>query len=149
MTDTHAEDLVKGLYNLGAVRREIARHALAELGTHGFTALATIHRRGPLRVSAVAHELGVDISVASRQVSHLIAAGYVRREPDPEDGRAYLVSSTPDGLQVLRESHRRMVHAVADAIGDWTGEEICGLADGLARLTHDFAVRGAGRAPVR
>src|SRR4051812_25024861 len=94
---TAVEDLVKALYRLGLVQREIARHALAELGSQGFVALGAIHVAGPARVSDVARRLRVDLSVASRQVAALTAAGYVRRQPDPEDRRAQLVSLTEAG----------------------------------------------------
>ena len=63
-SDPHIEALVRQLYRLGMVQREIGRHAMAELGTQGFTALAVIQVHGPLRVSDVAQRLGVDLSVA-------------------------------------------------------------------------------------
>src|SRR4051794_13180169 len=71
-----SEDLVIALYRLGLVQRSIARHAAAELGSQGFTALAVISRRGPVRVSEVAEQLSVDVSVASRQIAALVLAGY-------------------------------------------------------------------------
>jgi DNA-binding MarR family transcriptional regulator len=133
------ERLVRAVYGLGALRREIARHALAELGTQGFTALGIVHVHGPMRISDVAERLAVDISVASRQLSALIDAGYVEREPNPDDRRAWLVKTTDDGHRVLAESHRRMVHGFGQALGDWSLDEVSALADGLDRLTDDFA----------
>jgi DNA-binding MarR family transcriptional regulator len=133
------EELVKELYGLGQVRREIARHALAELGTQGFNALATVYRNGPMRISDVAHWLAVDISVASRQLSALIDAGFVEREPSPDDRRSSLVKLTDAGHSVLRESHRRMVHAFGRVLEGWSREEVAALSDGLQRLSADFA----------
>ena len=132
------ETLVREIYGLGVVRREIARHALAELGTQGFNALAAIWKDGPMRVSDVAHALGIDLSVASRQVAALIAAGYVEREADPDDRRASFVSLTDAGRKVLRESHRRMVHAFSAALDGWSDEDVAALSSGLARLNTDF-----------
>src|SRR3954464_8738477 len=110
MSDT-VENLVRQLYGLGVVRREIGRHALAELGSQGFTALAIVHKHGPVRISDVAHRLNIDLSVASRPVAALEAAGYIRREPDEDDRRARRVTVTEAGSRVLTESHRRMVEA--------------------------------------
>jgi DNA-binding MarR family transcriptional regulator len=135
---TAVEDLVKALYRLGRVQREIARHALAELGSQGFVALGAIHVCGPTRVSDVARRLSVDLSVASRQVAALTVAGYVRREPDPEDGRAQLVSLTEAGERVLIESHRRMVGAFETALEDWSAEDVIRLSAALQRLRDDF-----------
>jgi hypothetical protein len=68
---TYDRALVRQLYGLGMVNREIGRHALAELGTPGFTGLAVIQVDGPLRVSDVAQRLGMDLSLASRQIASL------------------------------------------------------------------------------
>lgn len=137
MTSTAVEDLVKSLYRLGLVQREIARHALAELGSQGFMALGVVHLHGPVRVSDVAQRLNVDLSVASRQCAALTAAGYVRREPDPEDRRAQRVTITDAGSRVLGESHRRMVGAFGRALEDWADDDVQALSDQLARLRDD------------
>jgi DNA-binding MarR family transcriptional regulator len=151
-TATAAEDLVIALYRLGLVQREIARHALAELGTQGFTALAIVHKDGPVRVSDVAHRLSVDLSVASRQIAALTAAGYVERTPDGADRRAHRISATERGAAVLRESHRRMVDAFAAPLETWADDDIRALAAGLDRLREDFTRAAAGdpqEAPTR
>jgi DNA-binding MarR family transcriptional regulator len=148
-TTDATEELVKELYRLGSVRRELSRHALAELGSQGFTALGVIEVHGPLRVSEVADRLLVDLSVASRQVAALAAAGYVGREPDPDDRRAFLVSTTEAGRRVLDESHRRMVDGIGVAIHDWPVDDIVALSTALARLREDFAAASTQPTPDR
>ena len=137
MNTNAVEDLVRSLYRLGMVQRELARHALAELGTQGFVALGVIHLNGPVRVSDVAQRLNVALSVASRQVTALERAGYVERDTDPEDGRAHRVSATDAGRAVLEESHRRMVHAFGRALQGWSAKEITALSESLERLRED------------
>jgi DNA-binding MarR family transcriptional regulator len=141
MTDQHTpiEALVRQLYGLGMVQRDIGRHALAELGTQGFTALAVLQVHGPLRVSEVAKRLGVDLSVASRQIAALAAEGYVERREDARDRRAQMVAITRSGRRVLRESHRRMVAALTHVLGDWSDADVNALTSGLERLREDFA----------
>jgi DNA-binding MarR family transcriptional regulator len=141
MTERHPpiEALVRQLYGLGMVQRHIGRHALAELGTQGFTALGVVQVHGPLRVSEVAQRLGVDLSVASRQIASLTAEGYVERREDERDRRAQLVAVTPAGLRTLRESHRRMVSAFARVLEGWDDEDLENLTRGLERLRDDFA----------
>ena len=133
------EDLVIALYRLGLVQRQMARHALAELGSQGFTALAVVHRHGPVRVSEVAEQLSVDLSVASRQVAALVLAGYVERERDPDDRRAARLRITPAGTRVLTDSHKRMVATATSALSHWTADELSALAAQLERLRDDFA----------
>ncbi len=138
-TASPTDQLVQQLYRLGAIQRQVFRTALADLGgPQGIPALGVLHRDGPQRVSELAARLAVDLSVASRQVSALEAAGHLRREPDPTDRRATLVAVTPSGVELLREAHGRMVAAFADVVGDWPPEEVAALAAGLTRLREDF-----------
>ena len=130
---------MRQIYGLGRVRREISRHALAELGSQGFTALAIVHREGPIRISEVAQGLAVDISVASRQIAALAEAGYVTRERDATDGRAQVVATTDPGHRVLVESHRRMVAAFAEVLGDWSEADLAALTQRLQRLNDSFS----------
>jgi DNA-binding MarR family transcriptional regulator len=125
-TTAVVEDLVRSLYQLGLVHREIARHALAGLGSQGFTALAVIAKYGPLRIGDVAERLSIDVS------------GYIVREPDADDRRARRVSVTATGTRVLKKSHRRMVEAFSTAMAGWEDEEVVALAHGLDRLREDF-----------
>ncbi len=137
MKSDAVEHLVRSLYRLGLVQRELSRHALSELGSQGFLALGVIRVNGPVRVSDVAHALSVVLSVASRQVAALERAGDVAREADPEDGRAHRVSATEAGRRVLEESHRRMVGAFSGALEDWTEQEVEALSAALERLRED------------
>jgi len=134
----HIEDLVRQLYGLSAVQRELSQHALAQLGSYGFRALAEVAVEGSMRVSAIAQRLGVDLSVASRQVAALAADGHVVRRPDPEDGRAQIIELTPSGRQALRAAHERMVAAFGHVLAHWSPDEVATLASGLARLREDF-----------
>jgi DNA-binding MarR family transcriptional regulator len=132
------EALVRQLYGLGMVKREMSRHAMAELGSQGFTALAVIGIHGPLRVNEVAYWLGVDLSVASRHVAALAEDGHVERCPDDRDRRAQLVAATPSGVRVLKDSHERMVAAFTRVLDGWSDEDVAALTGGLQRLRHDF-----------
>ena len=138
------EALVRQLYRLGMVQRDIARHAMAELGTQGFVALGVLEVHGPLRISEVAQRLGVDLSVASRQIAALAAEGYVERREDARDRRAQLVAVTRAGRRALRESHRRMVAAFTRVLESWSDEDVDALTGGLERLREDFARLAAG-----
>lgn len=136
---TPTEALVRQLYGLRRVLRDIGRHALVELGGQGFTALAVVAVQGPLRVSDVALDLGVDLSVASRQLAALAADGYVERRPDANDRRAQLVEITPAGRRALTDAHRRMVAAFDEVLSGWSDAEVDALRAGIDRLRTDHA----------
>jgi DNA-binding MarR family transcriptional regulator len=55
-----------------------------------------------LRVNELAREIVLSAPAMSRFVDRLVAAGYVRREPDPHDRRAQRVVLTDAGIDLLR-----------------------------------------------
>ena len=89
-------------------------------------------------MSEVAAHLMVDLSVASRQVGALEAAGYVTRERDADDARARVLAPTPAGERVLAVAHGRMVEELAELLSDWPDREVVALTAALARLRADF-----------
>jgi DNA-binding MarR family transcriptional regulator len=133
---THGRALLDELRELGALRRDLQRRAGGVAG--GLMALSALDRLGPARVSQVADELQVDLSVASRQVAALHDAGYVTRIPDPQDGRSQNVKLTAAGRRTLRKAQDRSVAVLDRATHDWTDAEMDALVCGLRRLRHDY-----------
>src|SRR5215217_2849960 len=103
-TPSTIESLVRAVYGLTALKRDLSRLAGFDHPV-GLVPLAVVHRCAPARVRDVAEALQVDVSVASRQIAALVAAGYIRREADAEDRRAQRVSLTDAGLAALRRAH--------------------------------------------
>jgi DNA-binding MarR family transcriptional regulator len=88
------------------------------------------------RVGELARRAGVTKQAMAEAVAGLERRGYVRRQPDPSDGRAQLVQLTEAGQAALRRGR-----AVAESIHDrWTallGErEMERLVNLLERLTE-------------
>lgn len=132
------EQLIRQLYALGNVRRALSRIAAEQLTTPGFGPLVTLHRSGPMRVSELAARLHVDLSVASRQVAALQAAQLVERSPDPDDRRAHLLHVTEAGRAALADVHHHLTAALADALTDWSDEDLLAAARSLQRLNESF-----------
>jgi DNA-binding MarR family transcriptional regulator len=110
--------------------------------------LVPLEQSGPQRCSALAAVAGVDVSVASRQVSALERAGYVERQPDPLDGRASLISLSRAGAAALAHTREVRGQWAAAALDDWTeaeGRQLTALleklADGLDRAGRRPAAR--------
>lgn len=133
------EDLTRALFGIGGIRRDLRRRAGLDHVPGGTPALGAIKRIGPARVSDVAVELQVDLSVASRQVQALEAAGYVDRAPDPTDRRSSVVGLSEVGEEKLRLVHERVIETLNEALATWSPEEIQTLVDGLVRLRADLA----------
>jgi DNA-binding MarR family transcriptional regulator len=85
-----------------AINRDLAEAGLPDLSWYD---LLWALRRQPdrhLRVNELAREVVLSPTAMSRFVDRVEAAGYVRREPDPEDRRALRVALTDAGLDALR-----------------------------------------------
>jgi DNA-binding MarR family transcriptional regulator len=131
------EPLVRAVYGLTALKRDMPRLAGFDHPV-GLVPLAVVHRLAPARVKDVAAALQVDLSVASRQVAALATAGYLRREPDPEDRRAHRVSLTEVGEAALERAHERIVAVFSAALADWGEDELTTLTSALTRLRADY-----------
>ncbi len=136
------ESLVREVYELAAVRRDMWRRAGFEQA-QTIATLNAVRRNGPLRVSSVAQDLHVDISVASRHLAALEERGHVQRTTDPADGRSRLLAVTAAGLEALADAHDRMVDVFVSTVADWDDDDIAALAAGLHRLREDYARAGA------
>lgn len=97
-------------------------------GPSGFTVLDRpayqclwrVVEEGPLRITALAGLLEVDLSVVSRQVKALQDVGFVQRTADPADARAALVSATDEGLAAFLSTKRQRTEVLGEVLGDWT-----------------------------
>ncbi len=95
-------------------------------------------KRRPMRVSALAEAVHVDVSTVSRQVSTLVDLGLVERGPDPDDGRAQALSVTGEGeslLLAIREGRERWLRHL---LTDWADEDVLAFAHHLARFASDL-----------
>jgi DNA-binding MarR family transcriptional regulator len=89
---------------------------------------------GPQRQADLAAEFDTDSASMSRTVQRLERAGYVCRRPDPSDGRATLVDSTPAGIALRDRIERLWTQLEKDTIGDLSASQQQQLVDGLERL---------------
>ena len=105
--------------------------------------LALLQDTGPLRASDLVARLGLDKSTVSRQVSTLVELGLVTREADPADGRAQVLSTSPEGaarLSRIRDARRARWEA---DLADWPAEDVDTLGELLARLNRIGEAREA------
>lgn len=55
----------------------------------------------PQRLSVLAEHVFSDVSTVSRQVTTLVSHGLLEKVPDPQDGRACMVSLSPEGSALV------------------------------------------------
>lgn len=95
-------------------------------------------KAAPLRVSALAEVLHSDVSTVSRQVSTLVDLGFVKRGPDPDDGRAQALSLTDEGgtlLIAIREDRDRWLKGL---LADWSDDDVTSFSAHLRHFASDL-----------
>jgi DNA-binding MarR family transcriptional regulator len=104
-----------------------------------FMLLTRIAEHGPMRLSALASCVFLDVSTVSRQVQDLDQAGWVVRERDPQDGRAALLRLTPAGEAILAAGYEQRRRALRQVLAEWTDAQRQTLAEQLSRLNEAIA----------
>ena len=105
--------------------------------------LFALRCNGALRLSDLAGKLELDASTASRHVRSLEQLGLIRRSPDPDDGRAFRVELTEQGIEQWEASARHRMELLSAAMEGWSEEDVqtferlmTRFADGVAALTE-------------
>jgi DNA-binding MarR family transcriptional regulator len=138
---TARPDLLRGLeQEVGVMVRRIrrligerARSVHPELQSSGYLMLTWLDQHGPQRASAMAESFGIDKGAISRQVQHLVDLGLVDRAPDPDDGRATLVSAGGTALDRLEEVTSERRRWLDERLGDWTDDDLTAFVGLLSR----------------
>ena len=130
-----ALEIVSALSGLVRTARSYAHLRDEQLGPTGI-ALAILKRLAerPSRSGDIACALAVSPSAVSRAVSMVESLGYVARQPDPADGRAHLLSLTPEGVRFLAEQRREHAQRVAAVLDGWDDTKAHAVLDGLTEL---------------
>jgi DNA-binding MarR family transcriptional regulator len=113
---------------------EMAREVHPELEPAAYGLLVRLEETGPERATSLAQYFGVGKATMSRQLRALEDLGLVRREPDPADGRAFLVELTGEGrvrFTRVRDARRQRY---VKRLSAWDRSEIAELA----RLLHEL-----------
>lgn len=138
--------VVEGLL-LALARRRLGDQEPSALSTTQQLALACVVDEGPLRLGALAREVGTTDATASRAVDVLERAGLVQRHADPTDRRGVTIAVTPAGLKAITEARSGLVVMLTrllDAMDSDDRERFSDLMHGLQSLLDD-----ADRAALR
>lgn len=85
--------------------------------------LHTIETHGPLRLSELAAEEGINPTMLSRVVAELADAGLIDRITDPADKRAALVTASKKGRKLLERMRRERTDVLSVALDALTEQE--------------------------
>jgi DNA-binding MarR family transcriptional regulator len=132
-----AAELTNSIFALQRQLRS-ATQQLADPAGPGFAlqgVMRIIGEAGELRATELAARLGIGPAGLSRHLPELETAGYVVRRPHPEDGRAFLISLSGQGVEHMRAEVARRSASLQQVLADWTDAEARTAAEILQRLT--------------
>ncbi|HLH28950.1 MAG TPA: MarR family transcriptional regulator [Acidimicrobiales bacterium] len=117
-----------------ALLRQATLHARSVLAGQGHSDLRPIHllvlerlAQSEMRASELATALGLTKQATGQILDRMEAVGYLRRTPDPDDGRAKLVELTERGrraAEILRSAAEETDRRWRDALGEAAHSEL-------------------------
>jgi DNA-binding MarR family transcriptional regulator len=120
---------------LGRLTRALRREAGSSPVSQGvLSALVTVVKEGPLRSGELSTREGVAPPTMTKVVVALEQQGFVERFPDPDDGRAALISATPAGRELVQSSREQRLHGLARRLESLTPEQVAALEAALPAL---------------
>ncbi|UGT43762.1 MarR family transcriptional regulator [Nocardia yamanashiensis] len=136
VADTEQLTEAADLYHAIGRTIRLLRHSgdLGALSPGSASALATLARSGPMRLSDLAQVERVSAPTMSRMITGLEKAGYVSRDADPEDGRAQLLSVTGSAHDLVSGLTSARIQRFAVAMERLDPEQRAALRSALLTL---------------
>ena len=122
-------------------RSRVHERVLSDLGVRidrpALLLLRKLHHAGgvDVRVTDLAHLLGIDPPGVTRKVQQLERAGLVARVADKRDRRVALISLTPAGSELLERAAAAYLRLLHEVLSDWPREDVRRFAE----LFHAFS----------
>ena len=131
---TFGDNLVRAVKLVHSMRHDAPRPH-PEVDPLAYPVLFTLWCQ-PRRVSDLADKVYADISTVSRQVTHLVGLGLIERLPDPEDGRAHLLTLTPAGIALLTTLRQDRDAWLLGLLEGWSEQEVGTFSTYLRRFAE-------------
>jgi len=130
------DDAVRSADALYGVLSSLLRRLPRDLSLTSMSALSTLDRLGPRRVTDLAASEGVAQPSITSLVTALERAGLVERRGDPADRRVVLVAITAAGSEYLNARRLKHIASFAQLIDELPAEESGTLAAAIPALRH-------------
>jgi DNA-binding MarR family transcriptional regulator len=144
----HDDDAQALAFGLLSASRALVDGISAGVRARGFDDVRPAHGFAFSRLSAggatitqLAEHLDITRQAAAQLVDELLAKGYVRRQPHPDDARARLITLTGKGWACTRAAEA----AIADTVRPWAAA----LGERRFRALRDDLLRIAPHGPLR
>ncbi|MCW2870537.1 MarR family transcriptional regulator [Actinacidiphila oryziradicis] len=147
-----AEVMVSALLTASRLLMAVSARSLASveesLTLPQFRMLVVLDTRGPLNLSQVAVELGVQPSTAMRMIDRLGAVGVVARSASATDRRTSLILLTGPGQRVVSEVTERRKQEIAGIVDAMPPGQRRHLVQALQAFTEAGGEPSVGTMPL-
>src|SRR5579875_3711768 len=109
--------------HLARVLRPTEASVAADLTPTRVAVLLNTVRNGPIRLSEVAEQEGLNPTLLSRTVANLAQDGLVTRTADETDRRSAWLDATPAGRELAERIRAQRTHAVERALAELPAED--------------------------
>ncbi len=144
VTDAQVDDVVEASRVLVSVAARSLVDLDPELTLPRFRVLVVLASRGPSSVTALAGDLGIHPSNATRAVERLVQTGFVRRREDERDRRVAVLELTAAGRRTVDEVTVRRAQEVRTVLAELPERQRGQVALALRRFAE-----AAGEVPAR
>jgi len=113
----------------------------AGLAAPKLSALSVLVFGGPRSLKSLAEAEQVRPPSMTRLVQELETEGYIRRQTDPHDGRAVILSATPKATRLLKQGRGRRVELLSERLNEMSAEDARRLSaaiEPLERLVREW-----------
>ena len=123
------------MFTTGQLANQLLARELDPLGIspNQFGVTSVIGVFGPITPTELAGRLGMAPTTLSAWIRRLTDAGHVRRTPNPDDGRSYLLELTEAGREAMAEAGPRFETALR-TLETELGDEVGAVGDAGAAL---------------
>jgi DNA-binding MarR family transcriptional regulator len=121
---------------------ERARAVHPDLQPASYLMLTYLASDGPQRSSVMSERFNVDKGAISRQVQHLCELGLLDRTPDPDDGRAMLISASSDAVHRMQAVDRDRRRWLEEQLAGWSEDDLHEFVTGLGRYNSALDQNG-------
>jgi DNA-binding MarR family transcriptional regulator len=128
--DTRAEDVARALLLcVGLLRRRLRQIPVTdELSFPQTAALGRLDRGGPATAADLARQEQISPQSMGATLGELETRGFVKRQPDPDDGRRIVLSLSAAGRRALNRRRNARVEQLAQGLTEFTDAELEQLA---------------------
>lgn len=144
--DREARDLHRAMVELVRVYqlRDRQRVCYYDISVTQCYAIGALLGKEPMSLNALAGELALDKSTTSRAVDSLEEKGYVKRTPDPGDGRALKIEVTAKGRKLHDRILDDLYQETLEIAADYDSAARRAATEFIQRFTTKAAARFKG-----